>query len=204
MLTSRASKNWKVKVFLLAAFVVTGGLVARSWLQKSAAPLKLEYSSKNAFASKGVAMIPWREPEKDIQRIFPGAQLPDTGNPSVIAHSRQRLSLIKKLGKLDHNALYVHKISNKGVVLLRRAKGQNGAIEIVVFVTLDNKIAGIAIQRHREPDNIAKQLTSQSFLNAFNGLTAASTFPTFTDKSLQAASDVIRALMVEYDAGANA
>jgi hypothetical protein len=89
----------------VAIVVIAGGLVARTWLQKSAAPLKLEYSTKNAFASKGVAMIPWRDPAKDIQKIFTGAPIPDTGNPSVIALSRHRLALIKKLGKLDHNAL---------------------------------------------------------------------------------------------------
>lgn len=188
----------------VAIVVIAGSFVARTWLQKSAAPLKLEYSTKNAFASKGVAMIPWRDPAKDIQKIFPGAQIPDTGNPSVVALSRHRLALIKKLGKLDHNALYVHKITDKGVVLLRRAKGQNGAIEVVVFVNLDNKIAGIAIQRHREPDNIAAKLGAASFLHAFNGLTAESTFPTFSEESLQAVSDVIRALLVEYNAGAHA
>lgn len=188
----------------VAIVVIAGGLVARTWLQKSAAPLKLEYSTKNAFASKGVAMIPWRDPAKDIQKIFPGAPIPDTGNPSVVALSRHRLALIKKLGKLDHNALYVHKITNKGVVVLRRAKGENGAIEVVVFVTQAKIIAGIAIQRHREPNNIAVKLGAPSFLNAFNGLTAESTFPTFPEKSLQAVSDVIRALLVEYDAGSHA
>jgi hypothetical protein len=74
----------------------------------------------------------------------------------------------------------------------------------VVFVTQAKKIAGIAIQRHREPNNIAAKLGTPSFLNAFNGLTAESTFPTFSEKSLQAVSDVIRALLVEYDAGSHA
>jgi hypothetical protein len=188
----------------VAIVVITTGILARNWLQKSAAPLKLEYSTKTAFASKGAAMIPWRDPAKDIQKVFPGAPIPDAGNPTVIALSGHRLALIKKLGKLDSNALFVHVIKDKGVALLRRAKGQSGAIEVVVFVSQSKMIAGIAIQRHREPNNIATRLGAPSFVNAFKGLTAESTFPTFPDKSLQAVSDVIRALLVEYDAGSHA
>ena len=188
----------------LAIVVITVGILARTWLQKSAAPLNLEYSTKNAFASKGVAMIPWRDPESDIKHVFPGATIPDTGNPTIIPLSRHRLTLIKKLGQLDSNALYAHKIQGKGVVLLRRTKGESGAIEVVLFITTDNTVAGVIIQRHREPAIIAKQLLDPAFLNAFKGLAPTSTFPTFKNTSEQAVSDAIRAMLVEYDAGSRA
>jgi dihydroorotase-like cyclic amidohydrolase len=83
-------------------------------------------------------------------------------------------------------------------------KGENGAIEVVLFVATDNKVSGVVIQRHREPAIIAKQLLDPAFLNAFKGLAPTSTFPTFKNKSQQAVSDAIRAMLVEYDAGSRA
>lgn len=119
----------------------------------------------------------WRDPERTMSRLFPGAKDYETIDRKI---SGERLKLIeKRLGKeLDpgerENWIY-YKIRDSrgqtlGYVLTDAEKGEYGAIEIVVGITPDGRIVGVYIQRAREMD---KEFRSKEFLAQFAGKTNA-------------------------------
>jgi hypothetical protein len=120
-------------------------------------------------------LCPWREPETDRQEFFPNAtsHLAETRILSAF-----RVELQAQLGRQpepEENSLLRYRILEgthpMGWVLTRRAKGEHGAIEVVVALNTLGDVQGIALQRMREPDRIAKQLTDSAWLNRFRGRT---------------------------------
>lgn len=116
-------------------------------------------------------LCPWREPDADLQRFFPGATNYVTQTRIL---SGQRLALAQRLGRpLDpeENTLTVHAVlsaSNQvGSVMIRRVKGEHGAIEIVLSINPRGETIGVRLQRLREPDSIAGQLQNTNWLNRF-------------------------------------
>lgn len=120
-------------------------------------------------------LCPWREPDVDQQRFFPDAT-------SRIAEKRilsaYRVELTARLGRPpepEENALLRYRIlagsNSVGFVLTRRAKGEHGAIEVVLAVDVRGGVVATALQRLREPDTVARELEHQVWLGRFRGRT---------------------------------
>ena len=123
-------------------------------------------------------LCPWREPEADLQALFPTATRHEV---QTCILSGQRLELAQRLGRAptgDENALHIHRVyagtSALGAVLTRRVKGTHGAIELVLGVDAEARICGLRLQRLREPEPIARALENPDWLRAFHGRRADS------------------------------
>jgi hypothetical protein len=124
------------------------------------------------------ALCPWREPEADLGRFFPG---PTGWQAETRILSGQRLELRRLLGRVldaDENSLRVYRVlqgdRDLGAILTRRVKGEHGAIEIVLALDGAGRISGLRLQRHREPEAIAHALQDPVWLSAFSGKNAES------------------------------
>jgi hypothetical protein len=200
-------------VGLFVAGVLAAGLGLTYLFNDDSASVKTTYARADAFGQKGQAMVPWRTPQADMAAFFPGAPLPDSAAPKVVSLAAWRAEIIKRLGKetpLDSNALYIYPIPREGAILLRRAAGEFGGIEVVLGIADDGKVVGVRLQRHREPPEIERFLTSPRFLDGFVGKTSQSELtlptntPTMAQKSALAVLRSVRALLIEYDAGTRA
>jgi hypothetical protein len=123
-------------------------------------------------------LCPWREPQRDLRQFFPGA----TGireETRILSHLR--VALIHDLGRpltAEEMLLRPFRIlmgrQPVGTVLVRRVKGEFGAIELVLAVTPDGRVRGVRLQRQREPEAVAAALTSPGWLGAFRKKSADS------------------------------
>ena len=123
---------------------------------------------------EGAPLCPWREPEKDRAVLFPGST--GTREETQILSSA-RLELSRRLGRTptgDDNALHIYRVEKSGApmgsVVVRRVRGEYGAIELVIGVRPDGAVQGVRIQRTREPEAIAAILRSPGWLGRFRGL----------------------------------
>jgi hypothetical protein len=98
--------------------------------------------------------VPWREPEADLRRFFPGA---NAHREDVRILSGERLILIRKLGRQPTGEEHL-------AVLHRVLKGGQPAGVVMV------RRGGLRLQRHREPGPVADAL--QEWLGTFAGKTA--------------------------------
>jgi hypothetical protein len=148
-------------------------------------------------------LCPWREPERDLQRFFPGA----TGSHEELRIlSHLRVALIHDLGRpltAEELLLRPYRVlrgsERLGTVLVRRVKGEFGAIELVLAVTPDGRVRGLRLQRQREPTSIAAALTAPGWLGAFEGKTADS--PLQPGEDLPRVSDTTRTSAVAVAEG---
>ncbi len=122
--------------------------------------------------------VPWREPEADIRRYFPGA---DGHREESRILSRERLTLIRRLGRqplAEEYLAVLHRVlrgkRRVGVVMVRRVAGAGGSIEVVTAVSSAGKVQGLRLQRHREPVEVSRVLEAPAWLGRFTGKTAAS------------------------------
>lgn len=125
-------------------------------------------------------MCPWREPERDLKQFFPEATHHKIETRIL---SGQRLELAERLGRTptgDENALYLYPVYREqtqlGVVLARRVKGEFGAIELVLAVGTNQQVAGLRLQRLREPETSAAALQDPQWLASFVGKRADSSW----------------------------
>jgi hypothetical protein len=123
-------------------------------------------------------LCPWREPEADMQALFPGATRYDAETRIL---SGQRLELQTKLGRTpsgDENALHLFRIYRDqtllGTVATRRVKGEFGAIELVLAIGADQQVRGWRVQRSREPGPIMEALSEPAWQRSFEGKSADS------------------------------
>jgi hypothetical protein len=129
-------------------------------------------------APEPAPLCPWREPERDLRQFFPGA----TGTREerrILSHLR--VALIHDLGRpltADELLLRSFRVlrgeQTLGTILLRRVKGEYGAIELVLAVSPEEKVLGLRLQREREPEATARAIMSPAWLAAFKGKTAGS------------------------------
>ncbi len=103
-------------------------------------------------------MCPWRNPEGDLPRLFPGALRFELETRIL---SGLRPEMARRLGRApgpDENALQVFRIYHGdepvGEVAARRVKGTFGAIEVVVAADNAGELRGVLIQRSREPQPV--------------------------------------------------
>jgi hypothetical protein len=170
------------------------------------------YETARSAATEAPAMYPWRDPQGDLHRFFPGS---DDYRQETLVLSPLRLEILKRLGPgvpLESNALYIYRISqagaNRGTILVRRTGGEYGAIEVVVAVDPERRIVGVRLQRHREPPAVASVIASSQWLAAFRGKTAGDTFrvgsdlpavPPAATTSAEAIAGAVRSLLIELD-----
>jgi hypothetical protein len=163
------------------------------------------------------AMCPWRDPAGDMTRFFPGTS--EYSRDTLILSS-YRVVIMRRLGKdtpLESNTLYAYRIHRDGktigTVLVRRAAGEYGAIEVVLAVDNERRIVGLRLQRHREPVSIAAALTNPKWENAFHRKNADDDFtlgrglpevPKDARTSANAVAKAVRSLLIEYDTVENA
>ena len=151
----------------------------------------------------------WRDPERTMQRIFPQAKDYETIERKI---SGEKAGVIeKRLGKpLDpgerEDWIFYKIRGNKGgilgYVLTDAEKGEYGAIEIVMGITPEGKVAGVYIQRARER---GKEFKSKDFLDQFIGKTKES--PLHIGKDIKGASSLpveqvsfaVRKMLIMYD-----
>ncbi len=158
-------------------------------------------------------LCPWREPDTDLQRFFPDATRYEAETRIL---SGLRLELAGRLGRTpaaEENALHLYRVFREreplGTILVRRVKGEHGAIEIVLAVAESGQIAGVRLQRLREPDAIAAGLEQPEWLAGFRGKTVKDfpapgrdlpAVPAEARVSAQAVVEGVRSLLVLLDA----
>lgn len=198
---------------LLAVLAGVGGLafLALRPPQESIETITL---SPHSASTASPAMCPWRDPEGDLRTFFPGATDYRT---EILVLSRLRSQILQRLGsgaRIESNALYVHRVPEKGAargsILVRRTAGPHGAIEVVVAVGAEGRVVGVRVQRHREPAAAARLFAPSGWLGAFRGKSADSTLRPGEDlpavspearPAAEAVAQAVRALLVEYTLG---
>ncbi len=199
-----------VRALIVGGVLAAGAAALAAYFSTSPNTPALDVSPTSRPDDRGPAMCPWREPAKDMQALFPGA----TGyHAETVVLSRHRLDIVKKLGtgyRMETTALYLYRVEKRGgtmgTIMVRRAAGPHGAIEVVAGIVPEGRVAGVRIQRHREPGAITDAITSSQWLASFKGKTADASFKMGVDlvpvaaDALEAANTVaaeVHALLVE-------
>lgn len=172
---------------------------------------RAEYTAPSGPARASAGMSAWRDPKHDLPALFPGA----TGyRQDTISIGRHKVDIQRRLGPdyhMDATALYVYRVERQGkdvgTVAVRRAAGPHGAIEVVAAVDPEGRIAGVRIQRLREPKEVAAAITDPAWLAGFRGMTAGSAtmakpLPPNAVEAATAVQTALRDLLVEMDEGA--
>ncbi len=194
-------------VFLAAlAFAAFGSYVA--WRALDHSPIE-SVSRANAIPPEAAPLCPWREPKRDMEVFFPQAT---SYQAEIRILSGLRTELAQQLHRPatgDENALRLNRIYHGttplGAILVRRVKGENGAIELVLAVDNDGAVQGLRLQRLREPETTAKTLEDTNWLASFIGKRAndawkigedVPTVAASVQPSAQAIADAVRSLLV--------
>ena len=168
--------------------------------------LRLTQTSELAFEPhseriEAEPLCPWREPQRDLAEFFPTAVRYETETRVL---SGCRTVLAERLGRpptAGENVLCLYSILGPGSPLGRivtgRVKGEYGAVELVVAVKASGELAGLRVQRWREPEAIVEALEQPEWLAAFRGKTAASKWDWETDwpRVVPAASATAKAMV---------
>lgn len=205
---SRASYPRWLTVFAAGAVITAlGGIV---YLLQPDAPAVATVDLP-LVDSGGPPMCPWREPKRDLQRFFPSATDYRTDTLALSSIRQPILDRLGPGGRIESNSLYAHRALQNGKtvgsVLVRRAPGPHGAVEMVMAVDLTGKVVGVHLQRHREPPAVAQFLLSPSFLERFRGITAESDPRTVhadlgdanKREAAQAITGMLRTMLIEFE-----
>lgn len=157
----------------LGLLAVATGVIATRKVSDPYAGLRHQQTT---LPIEAAPMCPWRNPEGDLQTFFPGAS---GSRAETRVLSRKRLELTRRLGRApepDENALHLFRVQaagkSPGTIMVRRVKGQYGAIELVIATDPTGAIRGVRLQRQREPEAVSAVLTSPNWLNRFQGQSA--------------------------------
>lgn len=162
----------------LGLAVTAVGALGATWRLTFGSPALPVHTVAARAGREAAPLCPWREPQRDLRQFFPGA----TGvHEETWILSHLRLGLIHDLGRpllAEEMLLRPFRIFKDraplGTILVRRVKGEFGAIELVLAVTPDGRVRGLRVQRQREPETVAAALTSPPWLAAFQEKSAAS------------------------------
>ncbi len=131
-----------------------------------------------AGAPASAALCVWRKPDQDIKTFFPGA---DTYRTDLKSVGSRRAAIEKRLGARldpDETEFKLYRVLDGGrqvgTIMTHLAKGQYGAIEVVVAVDNQGVVKGVGIQRDRE--RARKALRSEAFLGQFRGKKVSDSF----------------------------
>lgn len=118
-------------------------------------------------------LCPWREPDADLARFFPGATHWTQETHILSGH---RLELEQRLGRRPAAAknllqcfLVLQGETRVGTVLTRRVAAEHGAMELVIALDARGKICALRVQRDREPESVAAVLASREWQERFLG-----------------------------------
>jgi hypothetical protein len=160
----------------LGAFVL-GILAIVAWRLHETSRETPDIFEPRSRVVEAAPVCPWREPEADLRRFFPEADRYSTQKRIL---SGVRVELAKQLGRqpdAEENTLTLHHIHQGshvlGAVLMRRVKGEHGAIELVLAVAEQGEVRGVHLQRLREPAATADALQNPAWLKRFEGRTHA-------------------------------
>ena len=124
---------------------------------------------------ESAGLCPWRSPVEDREALFPGA---DRAEQHLLILSDLRLEVLRHLGPgavIDANGIYSYRVfrgnERVGTVFTQRVRGEYGALEYVLAMGRDGRIAGLRLQSLREPDATARALESPTWRQAFVGKT---------------------------------
>lgn len=197
----------------MAGILLTGAALGAALLAiRGAAPREnaaLTHTHASHTRTEASPLCPWRHPERDLHFFFPNA----TGTREetrILSHLR--VALVHDLGRpLTSEEMLLRPFrvlrgkERLGTVLVRRVKGEYGAIELVLAVGPDGKARGLRLQRQREPEAIAAVLTEPAWLEAFRGKSADSPLrvggdlPRVTpeaERSAAAVAEGVRSLLI--------
>jgi len=191
----------------LAGLVAAGA--AAAWVLSRPAGDALEVVDVRPIPGEP-AMCPWRAPREDMAALFPDA---DRWQTETVSLARARRSILARLGpggQIESNTLYVHRVfrgpRHAGFVMVRRFAGGHGGVEVVVGVDPDGRVAGVRVQRHREPPSAARVLARPGWLDHFRGKTASSALRIGSDlpapsepatATAEALARTVRSLLIE-------
>jgi len=157
-------------LFAVGALAAVLGVVGWRLAQSSTPETLVETQVRPPEAAP---LCPWREPQADLQRLFPTATRHETETRILSGH---RLELTQRLGRAptgDENALHLYRIYHDntplGTIVTQRVKGAYGAIELVLAADTSLRVCGLLLQRLREPEPIARALQNPDWLHSFNG-----------------------------------
>lgn len=121
----------------------------------------------------------WRDPERTMAKLFPNAldyktitkkvtpelarQIEDRVGTKLDDSERIEFNYYDITGRVDGKAQKI------GTVLALAGPGEYGTIEVVIGLSLDERIVGVYIQRIRE--RAADKLRADAFLSQFRGKT---------------------------------
>lgn len=118
-------------------------------------------------------VCPWRNPEADMRRFYPGARGYHSERLSLSSHV---LALTRRLGRRPASgelSLDRYVVEAQGRVLIRRVSGEYGAIELLLALDEGGRVRGMRLQRLREPEPVAHYLESPAWESRFAGRRAA-------------------------------
>jgi hypothetical protein len=170
-----------------------------------------------SHAIEPAPLCPWRTPEADVQRFFPGATVCRSETRIL---SGQRLELARRLGRqprAEENSLELHRVlrdaQDVGTILTCRVAGEHGAIEIVLALDPGGAVCGLRLQRSREPAAAAAALEGSGWLASFQGKRAGDLCQVGVDlagiadpgrASADAIAEGVRSLLILRDAAQGA
>jgi hypothetical protein len=197
------------RLFVIAGLFLIGLTVAVVLNQRFKEPV---LPAARAFTVETAPLCPWRSPETDIAEFFPGAS-EHKSETRILSGVRPQLA--QELGRLpraEENALQVHRISGesktvRGYIVTARARGEHGAIELVMALNEDGTIRGIHCQRMREPQSVARILREDGWLGAFAAKDAGHKFQVGEDlpdvnaeakESARNIADCVRSVLILF------
>ena len=169
----------------LAALFVTLFIVAALWISRSTTTHSVaEGELKQSPRGEDSPICPWREPQRDLKTLFPEATQYVTETRIL---SQFMGTIHKRLNRpmtVDENPLRIYRATDgtrrMGAILVKRVKGEHGAIELVTGIDPRGRVCAVLVQSQREPDSVAQAITN--WLPHFAGKTA--------DAALQPAVDL--------------
>ncbi len=160
-------------------------------------------------------LCPWRNSAPDLAEFFPGSV---ESRPELLILSGLRPELARRLGhtpSAEDNAVHVQRIHAAGrpvgLVVVRRVKGESGAVEFVLALETNGVVRGLRYQRMREPAETEAFLVSAAWRSAFAGKGVHDAFvpgrdlpdpPAPARVSALAVADGVRELLVLLDVAA--
>jgi hypothetical protein len=155
----------------LAALFVTLFIVAALWISRATLIRPVaEGEGKRFPRGENSPICPWRDPQRDLRRLFPDAT---KYVAEFIGTIHKRLN---RPMTVDENPLRIYRTIDgtrtTGAILVKRVKGEHGGIELVTGVDSQGHVCGVVIQSQREPDSVAQVIAK--WLPHFVGKTAES------------------------------
>ncbi len=154
-------------------------------------------------------VCPWRDPLADLARLFPPATNYVLETRILSEHTAELRRHLGRQMTPDENPLRIHRVRHgdqtTDSVLVTRIKAEHGGLELVTGIASNGLVRGVLIQSQREPEAVARVITSSNFLAAFAGKNAAAAWrigldlpevPPEARLSAQAIADGVRSQLI--------